>query len=88
MKLKSILSVPEQKMFSKLGYSYLFDYDDSIAIQVVRLYRMAVEKCFVEKLDGPEVEALRKSYGRITNGEYRGCIEHDRIIESELNRNV
>jgi len=88
MKLKSILSVPEQKMFSKLGYSHLFDYDESVGIQVIPLYRMAVEKCFVEKLDGPEVEALRKSYSRITNGEYRGCIQHDRLIESELSKNV
>jgi hypothetical protein len=72
----------EIRMFRDLGWSYLFEgkYVDH-PIAVWAMYKMAVEKAFINNNQGPEVEALRKGMKAITECKpYRNTPEFEELI--------
>lgn len=46
------------------------------------VFRILVEKCFIENMEGPAVEALRRAYGAIFKCKpYRHTPEFDKLCE-------
>lgn len=73
-------SEKEIQMFAALGLRALLD----TSITVVQLYKMAVDEAFIENLQGPAVESLRRTYGAMAKCHpYRQTKEWDDLISLE-----
>jgi hypothetical protein len=82
-KLKLEYSDQEIRMFRDLGWGYLFQgsYEDN-PIATWAMYKIAVEKAFIENTQGPAVEALRKGTRAITECKpYRRTPEFEELIK-------
>lgn len=74
-------SEKEIKLLLFFGLEKLLDERDGF-ITPPTLYRMAVEKAFIDNLQGPEVESLRRCYKALIKSEiYRGTFEWDNLIQ-------
>ncbi len=82
--LKKELTEAEKAMFRGLGWEHLFDTN----ITAPGLYRMAVEKAFVDGVKNKYVEALRVSARRLFSSQYRGNVEHDNVILYAINNYI
>lgn len=80
MILEEELSKAEKLMFEGLGFAHLFNID----INPMALYRMAVEKAFVENKENGFTKALRATFKRLNKCEYRRNKEHDDAILKEI----
>lgn len=81
-RLHAEYSDQEIRMFKDLGWGYLFEgsFVDN-PIQVWGMYKMAVEKAFINKTEGPAVEALRKGIKAMTECKpYRRSPEFEELI--------
>lgn len=83
MKIK--YSEKEIKLFNSLGYNDLLAH-----IEPYVLYRMAVEKVFLDNLSGPNIEALRRAAkSMLVDGKpYRFTPEFEKCIEREWVNNI
>lgn len=80
MTLEEELSKAEKLMFEGLGFSQLFLTD----INPMALYRMAVEKAFLENKNDGYTKALRAAFKRLTKSEFRRNSQHDDVILKEI----
>jgi hypothetical protein len=71
-------SEKEIKLFNSLGYNDLLAH-----IEPYVLYRMAVEKVFLDNLSGPNIEALRRAAkSMLVDGKpYRFTPEFEKLLE-------
>ena len=83
MILNEELSNAEKLMFEGLGWEYLFHTN----VEVFGLYRMAVEKAFIENKNDGFTKALRVASKRLNECKYRGNKEHDNAILNEIHLN-
>jgi hypothetical protein len=68
----------EIKLIEAFGYGHLVPIIESGP----SLYRMCVEKAFIENLEGPHVEALRRAYRAISKcNPYRCTKEFEKLLE-------
>lgn len=68
----------EQKLFEMFGYGHLTAYIESGP----SLFRMCVEKAFIEDMKGPHVEALRRAYAALAKcNPYRCTEEFEKLLE-------
>ena len=69
----------EIRLLSYFELSHLVEF-----IGICELYKMAGEKAFLEKMDGPEVESVRRCLIALSKGTcYRGTQEWDDMIQFE-----
>lgn len=70
-------SQQEIKLFTALGYKELIN----TPIEPLRLYRLCVEKAFINNWSGPHIEALRKGFKSLGDCyPYRMTKEFDDLI--------
>ena len=82
--LKFLLSAQEEKMFINLGFVDILNLKVS-GYSVTALYKGATEKCFVEKMEGPYVESLRRCLKALQESTpVRHSDEFDALIRGEL----
>jgi hypothetical protein len=68
----------ERDLFVFFGLSNLIDY-----IEPVTLYQMCVEKAFLDDIQGPYVDSLRRCYKALRNcSVYRMTQEWDEMIQT------
>ena len=72
----------EKRLIDAFGYGHLCTLIDSPP----PLYRMCVEKAFIDKMEGTHVEALRRVYRAIMLcTTYRHTDEFEKLTEFETN---
>ena len=73
----------EKRLIEAFDYGHLYTLINSPPT----LYRMCVEKAFINKIEGPHVEALRRVYRAITLcTTYRHTTEFEKLTEFETNK--
>ena len=76
--MKENYSEGEFKLLNSLGFGNLIKQIENTP----SVYRIAVEKCFIEDLKGPNVEALRRAYKAINKcNPYRMTPEFEELIK-------
>jgi hypothetical protein len=72
----------EMKLFSYFGFGCLADRGDDSCITAPVIYRMCVEKAFLNNMQGEAVESLRRCFSALVGSKvFRMTPEWDEMID-------